>query len=117
MKEFVDEQELSAAENEQDESNITIDLKKPVLYNGKEYTSLTFDFEKLTGADSLAIENELQAIGKVAIVPAISGEYLIRMAARACTEQMIGYDIFLGMALSDYNRIRSAARSFLLRSE
>ena len=63
------------------------------------------------------LEQELQAIGRPAIVPAFSGEYLVRMAARACTTANIGCDIFDNMKLSDYNKIRSAARSFLLMSE
>jgi len=93
-----------------------IELKKPVEYNGKTYNKLSFDFGKLTGEDGLNIENELQALGKFAMVPAFSGEYLIRMAAKACSEP-IGSDIFTKLSLSDYNRVRSAARSFLLKSE
>ncbi len=91
-------------------------LKKPVEYNGKTYDTLTFDFGKLTGEDGLNIENELQSLGKFAMVPAFSGEYLVRMAAKACNEP-IGSDIFSKVSLSDYNRVRSAARGFLLRSE
>ena len=64
-------------------------LRKPVKYNGKEYTTLTFDFDKLTGAD-----------------------YRSAMAARACTEP-IGVDIFDGMSLPDFNRIIGKARSFM----
>ena len=66
--------------------------------------------------DGLAIENEMQQLGKAVIVPTFSGEYLIRMAAKACTIP-IGADAFENMSLSDYNKIRSAARSFLLNSE
>lgn len=89
---------------------------KPFAYGKKEYTSLTFDFEELTGADSLAVENELQRQGITVIVPTFSGEYLIRIAARACTEE-IGCDAFKQMRIADYNKIRSKARSFLLNSE
>ena len=93
-----------------------IELRKPVEYDGKEYKVLEFDFGKLTGDDGLNIENELQSLGKFTMVPAFSGEYLIRMAAKACTEK-VGSDIFKKISLADYNRIRGAARSFLLRSE
>ena len=115
----VDENEFNAARAEaqkKDVSRLTIKFKKPVKYNNKEYEELSFDFDKLTGMDGLAIEEELQMLNKAVIVPALSGEYLIRMAARACTEK-IGADIFNYMSLKDYNRIRSAARSFLLQSE
>ena len=115
----VDEKELEAARQEARKSNVAqfeIEFKKPVKYNNKEYTKLSFDFAKLTGLDGLAIEEELQMMNKAVIVPALSGEYLVRMAARACTER-IGADIFNYMSLKDYNRIRSAARSFLILSE
>lgn len=115
----VDEKELEAARQEARKNNVAqfeIEFKKPVKYNNKEYTKLSFDFDKLTGLDGLAIEEELQMMNKAVIVPALSGEYLVRMAARACTER-IGADIFNYMSLKDYNRIRSAARSFLILSE
>lgn len=118
LKNAVDEEEMNqaVAEAEASDSIVEIELKKPVVYNGKSYEKLTFDFDSLTGKDGLDIENELAALGKVAVVPAFSGEYLIRMAAKACTDP-IGSDIFEMISLHDYNRIRSAARSFLLRSE
>ena len=115
----VDEKELEAAREEAqktDVAHLTVELKKPVTYNGNEYTELSFDFDALTGKDGLAIEDELNRLGKALIVPALSGEYLIRMAAKACTVK-IGADIFDVLPLKDYNRIRSAARTFLLQSE
>lgn len=81
----------------------------------KTFDELTFDFTKLTAKDSLAIENELIAIGKPVIVAEMSGEYLLRMASRACTEK-IGVDELASMPLAAYNKIRNRARSFLLRS-
>lgn len=115
----VDEAELEAAREEARRNAVKffeIEFKKPIKYNNKEYAKLSFDFDKLTGLDGLAIEEELQMMNKAVIVPALSGEYLIRMAARACTER-IGADIFNVMPLRDFNRIRSAARSFLILSE
>ncbi len=115
----VDEKEFEAAREEAKKTDfayLTVKLQKPVTYNGKEYTELSFDFDKLTGLDGLAIEDELNRLGKALIVPALSGEYLIRMAAKACTVK-IGADIFNVLSLKDYNRIRTAARSFLLQSE
>ena len=91
-------------------------MGKPFEYTGKKIESIRFDFGKLTGRDGLTIEAELQRIGKPAIAPVFSGEYLIRMAARA-SEPVMGADAFELMPLSDYSKIRNAARSFLLRSE
>lgn len=113
------EKEFEAAEQEAqavEAGTYTHTFAKPFVYEDKEYTSLTFDFDTLTGADSLAVENELQRQGITVIVPTFSGEYLIRIAARACTVP-IGSDAMKAMRISDYNKIRSKARSFLLNSE
>jgi len=114
----IDADEFSVAKKEAESTagTFTHTFRKPFAYMGKTYTELRFDWESLTGRDSLAIEAELQALGTPVIVPTFSGAYLIRMAAKACTEK-IGADAFELMPLSDYNKIRSAARSFLLAAE
>jgi len=114
----IDEEEFAIAEKEAAESEFVYvhEFKRPFEYQGKSYKKLTFDWDKLTGKDGLDIENEMQALGKAVIVPTFSGEYLIRFAAKACNER-IGADAFEMMKIADYNKIRSAARSFLLKSE
>lgn len=113
QEEAVEKAKEAALESE---DTLTVRFKKEVEYNGEKYSELTFDFESLTGKDGLEIENELAAQGKPLVIPAFSGEYLVRMAAKACSAP-IGYDFFDSVSLRDFNRIRSAARSFLLRSE
>lgn len=114
----IDPDEFALAEEKATESEFTYTHKfrKPFEYQGKTYNELTFEWENLTGKDGLNIETELQQMGKVVVAPTFSGEYLVRMAAKACTEP-IGADAFESMKLSDYNKIRSSARSFLLKSE
>ena len=51
-------------------------LQKPLDYEGKHYESLTFDWGKLTGNDSLAIEAELTALNQPVIIPSMSAGYL-----------------------------------------
>ena len=114
-KEAVDEQELQLAQDEAKDakSTFTHKFKKPFLYDGKEYESLTFDFESLSGNDTLQIERELAKQGRTVIVPEFNGDYLAAMASRACEEE-VGVDAFSLMSLRDFNAIRGAARSFLL---
>ena len=87
----VDHDEYAAAEAQAKESvgNYTLKLKKPFTFEGQTFDELNFDFEGLTGDDALAIEDELQAIGKPTISPTFSGQFLVRMAARACTNTII----------------------------
>ena len=91
-------------------------LIQPLEYEGKKYDTLTFDFGKLTGNDSLAIEAEMSALRQPVIVPSMSAGYLIRMACRACT-QPIGVDVIGAMSIRDYNTIRTKARNFLMLSD
>lgn len=100
----------------EDSRTYTHRFRTPFSYEGKTYTELIFDFGKLTGKDGLDIEAEIQALGRPVIIPSLSGEYLLRMAARACTTR-IGFDVLKAMPLSAYNRIRSAARNFLTSAE
>lgn len=89
-------------------------FKKPFLWMGKTYETMAFNFEDLTGRDMQAIEREMSVLGQAVVSPALSGEFLIRMAGRAAG---IGVDAILAMPISEAAAIRTKARSFLLRSE
>ena len=120
---LVDGRELDAAEQAaQDSANsYTHVFNPPFEFEDETFDSLTFDWDRLTGGDSLAIEREVLAVtGRPVITPEFSGEYLVRMAARACTvfrqdgKRKLGADAYRAMRMSDFNAIRNAARSFLL---
>lgn len=114
----MDEKEFQAAQEAAAKAKDTFVLKfkKPFVYNGVEYSELEFDFEGLTGNDSLEVERELTRRGINIIAPAFSIEYIVRIAARACTSP-IGHDAMSLMTIRDFNRIRSAVRNFLMGSE
>ena len=119
----IDPKEIAAAESEAAHTTslgkYTHHFKSPFTFTSgaeeKSVTELTFDFGRLTGKDSLDVEAELQALGRPVVVAEMSGNYLIRMAARACTEK-IGADSLIGLPLPDFNRIRTRVRSFLLHT-
>lgn len=115
----MEEEELEQAQEEakKAENLFTLKCKKPFTYEGNEYSELSFDFDGLTGRDSLDVERELAVRGIQVAVPAFSGEYIIRIAAKACTDAKIGSDAFERMSLKDYNRLRSKVRNFLMGSE
>jgi len=116
----IDEQELETAQEEamkEESTKLTVKLRKPLEYNGASYNELHFDFEKLTGKDSLEVESEIERrTGGTVVVPAINAEYLTCLSARAC-EEPVGRDALLSLNLSDFNHIRNIARNFMLRSD
>ncbi len=111
-----EELEQAKAEAKKAENLFKLKLKKPLSYEGTDYTELSFDFDNLTGRDSLDVERELAMRAIQVAVPAFSGEYIIRIAAKACTAP-VGFDAFEAMSLRDYNRLRGKVRNFLMASE
>lgn len=111
-----EELEQAKVEAKKAENLFKLKLKKPLSYEGTDYTELSFDFDNLTGRDSLDVERELAMRAIQVAVPAFSGEYIIRIAAKACTEPL-GSDAFEAMSLRDYNRLRGKVRNFLMASE
>ena len=114
----MDREELEKAKEEAKKADnlFVLKFKKPFTYESVDYDELEFDFDGLTGNDSLEVEKELARQGTQVAVPAFSGEYIIRIAARACTTP-IGSDAFRLMSLKDYNRVRAKVRNFLMASE
>ena len=109
-----DIEELNMAENEGENSvnGYIHKFEKPFTYEDKSYKELIFDWSKLSGNDYLSIEAEMAAMGKVIVSPEFSGEFILRMATKACTEK-IGSDVLCAMPLRDFNKIRGKARSLM----
>lgn len=110
------------AREEPDTTAYTHKFKKPFTWEGKTYEELTFNWGRLTGADHLEIENELLMRGKTLTTPEFTGDFLVGMAVRACTEKKDdgkrAMNIFAikSMPLRDFQRICRQARYFLLRA-
>lgn len=91
-------------------------FKKPFQWEGKIYGQLTFDFEKLTGRDTLAIERELAAKNIFTVVRSLNIEFQMRVAARACTEK-IGTDALEAMPIRDFEAIMNRVRGFFAAAD
>lgn len=91
----------------------TLKFRKPMEYEGKTYKELHFDFDKLTGNDSLAIEEEVEVLtGRQVLLHAYNSRYLLGFAARSCTEK-VGSDMFGCMPVPEFNSVKNAVRRFL----
>lgn len=100
----------------EDMRKFTLELSSHLKYNGEDYDKLTFDFHALTGADALNIEEEMQSTGRMVLVPSLSGEFMIRMAAKASVEK-VGEDDLRRLSIADFLRLRSRVRTFLISRE
>ena len=86
-------------------------FKKPFEYEGKKYETLNFYFERLTGRDMIAIENEMQASNEFALDPLLSRNFQSKMASRAGG---VGSDALEAMPFQEFAKITNAARNFLM---
>ena len=93
--------------------NYTHTFKAPVEINGEKHKALTFYFEKLTGEDVEALEEELQDQNKYVLTPEVSSVFQTMLAARAAG---VGADEIRRLPLGEYMKIKNQARSFLIES-
>lgn len=98
-------------EEKEKSGNYTHTFKKPVEIEGKKYTSMTFYFDRLTGEDIEAIEEELQDQNKYVLTPEISSAFQSMLAARAAK---IPADAIRRLPIRDYMAIKNKARNFLI---
>jgi len=112
----------ASARSEADSGTYTHVFKRPFTHGGVTYEHLTFDWESLSGKDSVAIERELRGVNVTVVLAEFTPEYLTAMAARACTYRnadgfrTITADALYELPLPEFRAICLAARSFLLRS-
>ena len=117
------EKQLEEAKAAPDDGSYTHVFKKPFTYEGTTYESLTFDWEHLTGKDSLNIERELRLHGLTVVRAEYTPEYLISFAARACTyrdeagKRKVSAFTIQAMPVRDFRAICAKARIFLQRAE
>lgn len=101
----------NVTESDTNSLNYTHIFKTPFKYEGKEYTKMTFNFEKLMGTDMIAVENEMAAVGEFVLSPEISTSFLLKLAARAAG---MGSDVIEHMPILESGRIRNKSRNFLV---
>lgn len=111
------------AQSVPDESTYTHVFPKPFTWQGQTFERMTFDWSTLTGKDSAAVKRELQRRNIFAIVETHSDDYLIAMAARACTDRdgdnrrVVSGQTLEALPVCEYRRIRNKIQNFLLRAE
>lgn len=89
---------------------------KPFQWEGKTYGQLVFEFDKLTGRDTLAVEREMAAKNIFAVVRSLNTEFQMRIAARACTSP-IGTDMLEALPIKDFEKIVNRVRAFFAAAE
>ena len=104
-----------------DRGSYTHVFKKPFTYEGVSYDMLTFQFDAMTGGDSLEIVKELRLMGITVVSKPYMDEYVEAFAARSCTwrdgNRRLRAAAFRTMGYEDYAAICGRTKNFLLRAE
>ena len=98
-------------EDKEKSGNYTHTFSKPVEIEGKQYKTLTFYFDSLTGEDIEAVEEELQDQNKYVLTPEISSAFQSTLGARAAK---VPADEIRRLPIRDYMQIKNKARNFLI---
>ena len=108
----------ASARSEADSGTYTHVFKRPFTHGGVTYEHLTFDWESLSGKDSVAIERELRGVNVTVVLAEFTPEYLAAMAAYRNTDgfRTVNTELLYALPLREFRQICSAARRFLLRS-
>lgn len=115
------EQAEAEALTEENSGIYTHEFKKPFTYEGRTYEQLSFDWESLSGKDSVAIERDLLNRNIAVVHAGFTPEYLAAMAARACTYRnedgfrTVTTNMIYALPLGEFRKICIAARNFLFR--
>ena len=115
------EQAEAEALTEENSGIYTHEFKKPFTYEGRTFEQLSFDWESLSGKDSVAIERDLLNRNIAVVHAGFTPEYLAAMAARACTYRnedgfrTVTTNMIYALPLGEFRKICIAARNFLFR--
>lgn len=96
---------------------------EPFYFQGQTFERLDFDWARLTGRDSLAIEEEILIRKRKTVVDAkYSTDYLCGMAVYACTSKSVEgkpFNVFAmeALPLGVFRKICESARNFLIIAE
>lgn len=105
------EMNTGVKETKKKDDTITYTLKKPITYNGQEYTEFTFDFYKMTGRDYIAAEEAINGEGSLVLAPEFSSNYMGKIAARAAD---VNAGVLEALSYHDFQEIKNLARNFML---
>lgn len=91
----------------------TIELKKPLEFEGVKYTRLVLDLESLTGRDIKSVLKELNAMGEIVSSTFLESNksYLAGIAARAAD---VPLELIDELNIRDFSEVTMAVQSFLL---
>ena len=86
-------------------------LREPITYNGKTYEEISLNFMALKGKDMIAIEDDMDELGKNILSPELSSEFIGRLAAKASG---VPFEALMELPYREFTNIKGHTRNFML---
>lgn len=103
------------AGNDEEESTLVIQFKKPYRFEGKEYTEVDLsELETMTAADLTAVETQYGKRHPGSTMPELKTEYAIMMAARAAKQPV---EFFYGLPMREALKVKNRITVFLFGAD
>ena len=115
-KTVIDEENVTTDITEEEES-LVVKLKKPYMFEGKEYTEIDLTaLENITATDMIATNKymERMSAGSVSIMPEISLEYACVLSAKATK---LPIEFFTGLPPKEALKVKNRVMGFLFGQE
>ncbi len=99
-----------------EEENLIIQLKKPYLFEGKEYAEIDLtSLDDMTAADMIALENQYTKRNPgINVMPEVRVEYAMMMAARATK---LPIEFFHRLPQREVVKVKNRVMGFLFGSD
>lgn len=99
--------EVEVIENE----GLLIEFSKPYFFEGVEYKEIDLSgLEGLSAADMLAINKRLERTSGVSVMPEVSLEYALNLAARAAAQPI---EFFTALPVKEAIKVKNRVMGFL----
>lgn len=98
------------------EESLVVKLKKPYLFEKKEYTEIDLTaLEDLTAADLIKLENQYERRHPgINVMPEVKVEYAVMMAAQAAKQPI---EFFHGLPPKEAMKVKNRVMGFLFGSD
>jgi hypothetical protein len=87
------------------------DFVTPFEFEGKQYTGLDFDLDKLKGSDIAAVKKQYAGAGNFAAIPTADSEFCAMILARVTKQPL---EFFQELPAKDYCALTQRVSNFFL---
>lgn len=111
----IDDAPMAAEIVDNEEEGLLIKFNKPFKFEGKEYTEIDLSgLEDMSAADMIAVNKLMARTSGVDVMPEVSLEYAVNLAARAAKQPI---EFFTALPMKEAMKVKNRVMGFLFGSD